>query len=250
MSERFATLLDSKFSTPRTGLVASGIGHALLVISLLITWPHLGRRGNGDVLPVIPVELVTIGDETNIAPVTRERFSDPEADVAQTPAVPTRPAEMAPTFEMKIFPQKPPPMRASGDASKDLDLDRHGHSALATSAPADARLGDYDVQGAGDRTASTLNILDALRSQIARCWVRPIGSTQVGTVITFQLFLNRDGSIAQPPALRPVDEHDGKSVPASQAEAIRRAIYTCAPYRLPSAKYDEWQKSIVVFDLQ
>jgi hypothetical protein len=243
VSTRLETLLVGRFATPRTGIVTSFGLHAAVILSLLISWAPSHRGSSSDV-PIIPVELVTIGDVSNFAPMTREQLPYPEADVAQAPAAP---ADAAPTFEMKLFPTKPPPPRTAESAVKSASPEGAGKASQATSAPADARIGDYEIKGVGDQTGATLSVLDALRNLIARCWVRPAG--RFDAKIAFELYLDRDGSISRPPLRK--NEPSGAS-PAGlnvQAEAIRRAIYTCAPYQLPLSRYDQWHHSVVAFDL-
>jgi hypothetical protein len=69
-------------------------------------------------------------------------------------------------------------------------------------------------------------------------------------VVEFELFLKPDGSVAQPPQLSAESEgvvsHD--SFTRAAAEAARRAIYTCAPYKLPGDRYSQWQDITLTFD--
>ncbi|NIJ48755.1 hypothetical protein [Rhizomicrobium electricum] len=234
--------------TPRTGLIASIAAHALIGFSMLTAWPHLVHTNAIDV-PVIPVELVTIGDDTNFAPVTRDWLPYRTADVARAPAAPAVPPETAPSFEMKLFPTKPVPPPTIGTEVKGTTPDARGHALTPTSAPADARAGDYNIIGVGDKTASMLSVLDALHNAIARCWVRSsIRTPQTDAVIVFELHLNRDGTVAKPPQLKSSDASGKAEDLRSQTEALRRAIYTCAPYQLPLEKYAIWQHAIVTFD--
>ena len=63
-------------------------------------------------------------------------------------------------------------------------------------------------------------------------------------VVDFDLFLNPDGSVAQAPQLT----GDYAAVAArdpyvkAAADAARRAIYTCAPYKLPADRYAQWRE--------
>jgi hypothetical protein len=69
-------------------------------------------------------------------------------------------------------------------------------------------------------------------------------------VVEFELFLKPDGSVAQPPQLSA--ESQGAvgrdSFTRAAAEAGRRAIYTCAPYKLPADRYSQWQDITLTFD--
>jgi hypothetical protein len=69
-------------------------------------------------------------------------------------------------------------------------------------------------------------------------------------VVQFDMFLKPDGSVAQPPQLSAESEsaaaHD--SFTRAAAEAALRAIYTCAPYKLPADRYNQWQEITLNFD--
>ena len=102
----------------------------------------------------------------------------------------------------------------------------------------------------GDQSPSKLAVLDVLRNLIARCLIRSNTThSRAGVVITFEIYLNKDGSVAQPPLLKrgPTDKTDDDA--NRDSGAVRRAIYTCAPYHLPTTKYDDWQHSEIAFDL-
>jgi hypothetical protein len=69
-------------------------------------------------------------------------------------------------------------------------------------------------------------------------------------IVKYEVFLNRDGTVAQPPQLAPESASAASSDPymAAAAGAARRAIYTCSPYRLPADRYAQWRDFIVNFD--
>jgi hypothetical protein len=58
------------------------------------------------------------------------------------------------------------------------------------------------------------------------------------------LFLNPDGSVARPPQLVGDSAANAAGNPYTRAaaEAARRAIYECAPYKLPANRYDQWKE--------
>jgi hypothetical protein len=88
----------------------------------------------------------------------------------------------------------------------------------------------------------------SLRDQIVRCWNPMDDASHIEQVVVrFRVFLNRDGTIAQPPQLsaRP-EAPDGEG--SFAVAAARRAIYSCAPYRLPEDRYGEWHDAVITFD--
>ena len=93
--------------------------------------------------------------------------------------------------------------------------------------------------------AMTADIETALRSQIQPCWSPPVGAPRPDElVVDFDLLLNPDGSVAQPPQLTADSAARAARDPYTRAaaEAARRAIYSCAPYKLPADKFAVWHE--------
>jgi hypothetical protein len=87
----------------------------------------------------------------------------------------------------------------------------------------------------------TADLVDALRSQIAQCWSPPTGAPNPqDLVVDFDLVLNPDGTIAQPPQSAAAQSRNPYTRAA--AEAARRAIYSCEPYKLPADRYSQWRE--------
>jgi len=103
------------------------------------------------------------------------------------------------------------------------------------------------MKGIGAQNAMTMDLADALRNEIAQCWSPPVGAPNPAElVVNFELFLNPDGSIARPPQL--TGQSGSGAYAAAAAEAARRAIYTCAPYKLPADRYSQWRDITFTFD--
>ena len=109
-----------------------------------------------------------------------------------------------------------------------------------------AKTGDrMTSKASAQQNAMTADLQDALRSQIAQCWSPPVGAPHAeDLVVDFDLFLNQDGSVAQPPQLTGDSAAAAASNPYTRAaaEAARRAIYECAPYKLPADRYSQWRE--------
>ena len=93
--------------------------------------------------------------------------------------------------------------------------------------------------------AMVADLQDSLRSQISQCWSPPVGAPHPDElVVEFDLLLNQDGSVAQPPQLTATSQAAAASNPYTRAaaEAARRAIYECAPYKLPADRYSQWHE--------
>ena len=234
--------------SPRRGLTISFGLHTIVILSTLIAWPSVFPAKDGGTQSFVPIELVSIGNETNITPQIREQLPLPSSNMQVAPAPPPSEAEALPAFEMKLFPQKPPPEGAPLQRPSEVAGTNTRLAAYQTpaSGPKDAAITGDNVKGAGDQNAMTMTLPDALRNQIARCWQPPQnGLPQPALAISYKLFFNPDGSVSQPPQLV-----GGAANPELQAvtEAVRRAIYTCAPYSLPPSRYASWRAITLIFD--
>ena len=99
--------------------------------------------------------------------------------------------------------------------------------------------------------AMTMDLEDALRNQIAPCWSPPVGAANgAQLIVNFELSLNPDGSVARPPQLDADSAAAvaGNSYTRAAKDAALRAIYKCAPYKLPADRYDQWREITFHFD--
>jgi hypothetical protein len=118
--------------------------------------------------------------------------------------------------------------------------------------PPQAQIAEAPQKGLGAQTASTLDLRDALLSQIRECWNVPVGApTPEKLIVQVRVFLARDGSLAQPPLLEPGTRAAAASNPymRTAAEAALRAVNVCEPYKLlPADRYDAWREIVMTFD--
>ena len=248
------------------GVVAALLLHAAIVGVTLVTWQHKLELID-ESPPTVPVDLVTIADKTNITPTVdrtakpapSDEIKPPTDTPVPTPAPPPPTAEAAPspvpapTITPKPAPAptpaaKPDTKPAPPDKKKPKTDD---FAALLSSltapaaTPRNARTADRTQRGAGLANAMTADIRDALRSQIAPCWSPPVGAPSPDQlVVDFDLFLRVDGSVAQPPQLTADSAARAARDPYTRAaaEAARRAITVCAPYKLPADRYSQWNE--------
>ncbi|NRG17389.1 cell envelope biogenesis protein TolA [Rhizobiales bacterium] len=88
--------------------------------------------------------------------------------------------------------------------------------------------------------------LDALRSQIARCWNPPIGAAGADDLnVRLKVSLTPGGDVDLSPQVLNSSGNPSFNV---AAESARRAVLRCAPYSLPTAKYEAWREVIINFD--
>jgi hypothetical protein len=257
----------------KRSIVASAALH-FGIVAAVVFWPH-GAIPPDESLDVVPVDLVTVADVTNVAATVEEKKPDaappeeppapesapvppPEAEAEPAPSepdqrlTPPKQAEETTPPENPVLPrQKPKP-----DAPQKFDVD----SVLAmlnkrtpsAPAPANAKVADTTQKGLGDRTAFTADLKDTLLSQMRQCWNVPVGAPNPEQLIVqVRVFLSADGSLAQPPQLEPGTRAAAASNPymRTAAEAALRAINVCEPYKhLPPEHYDAWREIVMTFD--
>jgi len=235
-------------AAPRLGILASIALHAGLVVVLFVSFSKKIDLPL-DNTPMVPVDLVTVSDQTNIAPMQKQEAAPQPPAPAE--AEPTPPQEVAPPkFELApdVKPQPKPKDKPQDKAKFDInDIEK----LLSKKKPSNAKLGSRDIKGVGAQTGMTADLAALLQSQIYRCWSPPTGTPHPERLIVkYDVFLNRDGSVAQPPQLAPETAAAAAGDPymTAAAGAARRAIYTCSPYKLPADRYAIWRNFTFVFD--
>ena len=94
----------------------------------------------------------------------------------------------------------------------------------------------------------TASEIDALRSQLSKCWNVPAGAPDPSSLVfSLRVFLNEDGTVAGTPELvgpgRPADPYFRAAL-----DSAKRAVHICAPFRLPPEKFELWREIEVEFD--
>jgi hypothetical protein len=240
---------------PRYGVVLAAAFHILVFSAALLTFQR--NFDTPEDSNVVPVDLVTIADVTNVAaqapPAPEQQIEKIDIPVpANEPppepvmqAVEPAPEPPMPKFEIQKEVKKPvekpaPPKKTAVQEMNDI-LNR----LTAPEKPVkNAKPADRAIAGIGSGNAMTANIADALKSQIYRCWSPPIGAPDVrALIVDYALRLNRDGTVAT------LQLTPGSQVMAASnaytraaAEAASRAIYQCQPYRLPADRYNVWRE--------
>jgi hypothetical protein len=196
-----------------------------------------------------PAEAAEAEAETPPVPEEAQPEAIPET-AAEEPPPPTeaaRPQQVAAAPPApRIRPDRPAPdAPPAPEAPETSDRFIEDITALIDrSATGTAQLPSAGPAGLGVSTGSadarmTQSEIDALRSQITRCWVIPQGWTnprQVTVSVRFQL--NPDGTVAGMPEV--VEFPASQYGPVAGDNAIR-AVMQCGPYALPAEKYDQWK---------
>jgi len=260
----------------KRSMIGSATLHVAVIAAASLAWPHT-LDFSDEPSPVLPVELVTIAEVSNIAPTTVEEPPKREAppppqQQAQAPEPPPPPAEVAPAEpkEKPLPPPKetpktaaappPPPLPRRKPAPQpqqqfnvDSVLALLDKRAPPKPAPqVDARVAERTVQGIGAQNAMTVDLKDALLAQMRECWNPPVGAPNPEQLIVqVRVFLTQNGSLAQPPLLEPQTRAAAAANPymRTAAEAALRAVSVCEPYKqLPVDKYDAWREIVMTFD--
>jgi hypothetical protein len=247
--------------------------HALIVAAVLFTFTHSFPLDITDEsAPVVPVDLVTIAPKTNIMaqakpepkakPDITPQPLQPDQLKLQQPPVPQEetappPVDTAPVKQQVQAPPLPvykPQQQTHADTKKPAadPMKALLNNILAPpTAPKNAKAADHNTPGIGSQTALNIDLRNALSSQIYNCY-SPQGGTPnaADLVVDFNMHLNPDGSVAEPPQL---DEQSAARAASNvytraAAEEARRAIIECAPYKLPADQYSAWREFTFHFD--
>lgn len=221
----------------RAGIILSAAFHGIAILAMFAHGQHSSDVVNGGFLKVIPVELVAASDE---APRTDAAPQKASISPPAKAAAPVSPDQAAPQFEMHMFSKtlpKPLARQAKLAPFQSLGEPRDQQHAEAESEYADSRSTTN-----GDSVKALFNP-DAVRKQIARCW-RLIPGDQK-THVSVSLVLTIAGAIEEPPQTTiPTGEGTAPAI----LQAIRHAIYTCAPYKLPTDSFNEWHHITLSLD--
>lgn len=235
---------------PRYGVLASAAFHGLILAAAIFTFQRnfdMPEDSN-----VVPVDLVTVADVTNVAaqapPTSEPEKMDIPVPANEPPPEPQmqeiEPAPVPPMpkfdIEKEVKPKPAPPKKTAAQ-----DFAALLNKLTTPEKPArNAKPAERVIPGIGSGNAMTANIADALKSQIYRCWSPPTGAPDArDLVVDYALRLNRDGTVAS------LQMTPGTQVAAASnaytraaSEAASRAIYQCQPYRLPLDRYNVWRE--------
>lgn len=258
----------------RRSVIASGFLHLGVIAATSVAWSQSVEFPD-EQPPAVPVELVTVADVTNVAPAMPdppkpdpqpqeqaapppEPPPPPEAEVAPEPDKPPVPKHAPEKEQIATAPANPvkPRLKPSRDVPQKFDVDSviallDKDAPKKTPVPS-AKPAEVPVRGLGAQDAFTVDLKDALLSQMRECWNIPVGAPNPEQLIVqVRVFLAPDGSLAQPPQLEPASRSAAASNPylRSAAEAALRAINVCEPYKhLPPEKYEVWREVVMTFD--
>ena len=104
---------------------------------------------------------------------------------------------------------------------------------------------NYGRRYGADDTMSA-NEIDAFKAQISQCWRPPTGGLGSRDLnVKLRIKFKEDGTLEKPPELA---NFSGSPFFRPAAEAAKRAVWQCQPYRMPKDKFATWQDMILNFD--
>ncbi len=219
---------------PILGLPVSLLLHGLAVASFFFVF-------NTSFTPppathAVPVELVTLSQETNVAaaapPPPVDEPVKPDLSPMAPPPVPEIKAEPAPDV-------KPPKIEIEKDKMLDTRQDISHLLDQLTKPEKAAKSAPVATQSAGLANRMSSTLVDLFLSQIRNCWSPIAGAPNPAEqIVSFDLRLNRNGTIASIETLTV----SSNPYTAAAVAAANRAIYQCQPYHLPPESYNQWQQ--------
>jgi outer membrane biosynthesis protein TonB len=269
----------------RRELAASGFAHLALIAAAVIGMPALMREPF-ELAPPIPIDIVDISEvPKTIRPVDVAKPKEPEklpepAPVKSEPPPPPKPqarAEAPPDAvppvpeEKKAEPvkkeeapkpkDKPAPKPAEA-APKKQEPKPDFNSLLANLTPKESEtprqnpVAENEQPTAASRAvgqlADTLSMTEeeALRRQIERCWVVPVGARDAQNLaVELRVEVGPDRMVR---GVQIIDQRRYGSDPffRAAADSARRAMQNpqCQPLLLPPEKYQQWRVMTLRFD--
>lgn len=256
----------------RVGIPFSVALHLAFAAAGIVVVPQLPRESTPMV--ILPVELLTIGDTTNVAPVVEEQ---PEADIAEEAAAEPEPAESQPDPseaeaepipepEAEIIPEpepkpkepepKPEPKKPEPKPEPKPDFNDSLSSILKsvekpkeTQAPRNDRtaadLRNVENQaprrGVGDNQRMTITVADFVRSQLISrgCWADQDDMADAKRLrAVIRIRFERDGRLlGSPELIEPAREPTADRPMQIFVQRARRALNQCSPFTVPAEYY-------------
>lgn len=265
----------------------SAIFHAGALISAFVVWPMLTPPTP---LPqdIVPVELMDISAETNIAP--QEKAEKPIEQPVETPPPPAvaEPPPPPPAAEpppppeddlalaepVKTPPKEPvkqpeppkPQLAAAKPRAKpaqetpkkkeefNLDeIDKLINKAEKEPPKAQAKepapaTASRTLKGAGAQSAMTMSEIDAFKAQLAKCWNVPVGAPDPASLVVPIKVFLNQDGTLASQPELLAQGRMGDPYFRAAADSAIRALHICGPYKLPPEKYADWQEITINFD--
>ncbi len=257
----------------RVGIPFSVVLHLAVAAGGFVIVPQLPRESSPMV--ILPVELLTIGETTNVAPVVEaqpeaeiaeEASAEPEPaesqpDPAEAEPIPEPEAEIIPEPEPEPEPEKPEPAPAPKKPEPKPEPKPDFNDSLSsilqsverpkeTQAPQNDRtaadLRNVENQaprrGVGDNQRMTITVADFVRSQLISrgCWADQDDMADAKRLrAVIRIRFERDGRLlGSPELIEPSREPTADRPMQIFVQRARRALNQCSPFTVPSEYYE------------
>ena len=249
----------------------------MLILVATLSLPFLLKKPI-ELPPIISVELIQIGDQTNIpfAPKAKkiiEKVKKEQEKLVSEQAPPKKVKKEKPDAvplpdqkeekikkieEKKQNPEKiDEEIKQVSEFEKDEMFDPNTIAALIDKSKVDSAKvikKNNDITQNQDKnivtSGLTLSEEDALKAQIFGCWSLPLGLPyQENLLVRIKLKLEPDGSVVKTEIL----DHARMNKPGQGfykvlAESALRAVKLCQPLRVPTSGYERWKELQLNFD--
>lgn len=265
----------------RKGAIYSACVHAFLVILAVFGLPSIFSPPLPEEPQAIVVELLPVSELTNIkpsepAPEPQKKPEPPKEKEQPKPAPPVKSSEAIPPpiekpaekkeppkeKEKKPEPKKKEEKKEEKKKPKEDDLEAILKAVRETAQKEkdkkqqDAQKSDQAAQKAvSNRYDETMPLsmseIDAIRSQIARCWNVPAGAKDAHElVIVLHMELDQTGALLQVElANESRSRYSQDNFFRAAADSAMRAVRQCSPLKgLPPEKYQTWRSIDLTFN--
>lgn len=210
------------------GIAASILLHALLLFAVFFALTHKAMEKSATLIPVVPVDLIRLADETRSPPAEHKGLPQQRAGQPQEAVSPTR-AAVSPTGKRQA-PVDALDAKLKGLArlkQPDTPLKLQAGQGLSNTDAADGEPGD----------SATYSIRDYVLAQVLRHWTLNLSlSAQRPLVVPIRVVMTRDGTIA---SAEIIDRARAKTDAVYRDIAIgaRNAVLLSSPIPLPAGDY-------------
>ncbi|NNC37313.1 MAG: hypothetical protein EX271_10440 [Acidimicrobiales bacterium] len=207
---------------------------------------------------IIPLDLVTVSDITNVKPTQKKPDPEPVEDEPEieTAEVPTESpegellADEPPDEEPNVEPE-PQSMDDFLDSfSKSVDQARKDNPDANRQAVLGSEIADRTVQGVGNQDGNTVDPIQYLQATMMNCYKVDTGAKDYQSLrVEVRVNLSRDGDIKDLKVLNEMQilASSNNSWRAARDNVIF-ALNECAPYdKLPKTAYNTWKTLILNF---
>jgi hypothetical protein len=239
----------------RPGLLLSIATHVLIAFLTAVTWPINARERREDGGVVVPIDVVDIGEVSNVrgvSPINPETEAA-ASDVEGGPPPPDETVEAAPDARRtQSIDYGAVRRELLANKAKENAQTQTGDGAPGETSRSSAGLGTAQIAALEDR------IRAVTRQHIRRnaCWRTPVDQPDFERlVVTIRLRLDARGALIGEPQVVSPRSTLGDPILRAAVDSARRAVQQCSPFPFAgdpalAPHYDLWRDMEYTFDPQ